>query len=360
MRILIAGDWHSDLHEQEMLKALRRIGHEVGEFKWHGYYTSPSLSPRDLIRRAQNKYVLGPALTRVNRDFIKAAETFHPDIVFVYRGTHITRESLCEVRRILPDCLLLGYNNDNPFSATQPKYLWRHFMRATPVYDLMLAYRHENLRDFRAVGARRVELLRSWYVPERNHPVTLSKHEAANFSSDVVFVGHYEPDERVNCLEEIVRHGCRLRLFGPTKYWAQPLQQSAVLRHLAPVRMVWGREYNLALSGSKIALCFFSKLNKDTYTRRCFEIPATRTLMLSEYSDDVASLYKEGVEADFFRSRDEMLSKIDFYLANEGVRQRVAQAGYDRVQKAGHDIDARMASMFAWIDDIRKAHRAYA
>lgn len=361
MRVLIAGDWHSDLHEQEMLNALRRMGHEVGEFKWYGYYTeSPGLLLGDLIQRVQNKYVFGPALGRVNRDFVKNVEAFRPDVVFVYRGTHITRESLCEVRRMFPNCLLLGYNNDNPFSTTQPKYLWRHFMRATPVYDLMLAYRYENLKNFRAVGAKRVELLRSWYVPERNHPVALSMQETADFSSDVVFVGHYEPDERVEYLEEIVRQGHHLRLFGPTKYWAQPLQQSAVLRHLAPVRMVWGREYNLALSGSKIALCFFSKLNRDTYTRRCFEIPATRTLMLSEYSDDLASLYKEGVEADFFRSRDEMLSKIDFYLANEAARLRVAQAGYEKVQKSGHDIDARMVTMLAWINDIRKVHRAYA
>ena len=145
MRVFIAGDWHSDLHEQEMLKAVRRMGHEVGEFKWYGYYTaSPGLLLSDLIQRVQNKYVLGPTLARVNRDFVKNVEAFRPDVVFVYRGTHITRESLCEIRRMFPSCLLLGYNNDNPFSITQPKYLWRHFMRATPVYDLMLAYRHEN------------------------------------------------------------------------------------------------------------------------------------------------------------------------------------------------------------------------
>ena len=46
---------------------------------------------------------------------------------------------------------------------------------------------------------------------------------------------------------------------------------------------------------------FFSRLNRDTYTRRCFEIPAAGTLMLCDYSDHAATLFAPGREADFFR-----------------------------------------------------------
>lgn len=213
----------------------------------------------------------------------------------------------------------------------------------------MLAYRHANMDAFREAGARRVELMRSWYVAERNHPVELSDAERARFDTDVVFVGHYEPDQRLQHLEEIVRRGFRLRLFGPTKYWAAPLARSELLRHLAPVQMVWGADYSRALCGARIALCFLSKLNRDTYTRRCFEIPATRTLMLSEYSADLASLYQEGNEADFFRNRDEMMDKIEFYLRDDAARIRVAEGGHRRVMSDGHDIDSRMRELLAWI-----------
>ena len=101
-----------------------------------------------------------------------------------------------------------------------------------------------------------------------------------------------------------------------------------------------------------MALCFLSKLNRDTYTRRCFEIPATGTLMLSEHTDDLASLYKEGEEADFFRTREELIEKLKLYFGNEPLRQTVAANGYQRVMADGHDVVSRMEQVLAWVAEI--------
>ena len=120
--------------------------------------------------------------------------------------------------------MLVGYNNDNPFVSGQVYGLWRHFLRGIPYYDLMLAYRAKNMADFRLAGAPRVHLLRSWFVPERNHPVELSPEEQEQYGSDVVFVGNYEPRGRLEWLEEVVKAGFNLRLFGPGKYWDRELQ----------------------------------------------------------------------------------------------------------------------------------------
>jgi spore maturation protein CgeB len=356
MRILVAGDWHSDLHEQEVMRSLVRLGHTVGEFKWHHYFSfepGARTSLRSLLKRAQNKYVVGPAVRQINKDFVSSALRFRPDAVFVYRGTHINSDSLQAIKAAMPHCVLVGYNNDDPFAPSQPKYLWRHFIAATPYYDLMLAYRHANMELLRSAGAKNVELLRSWYVADRNFAVELSQADEPQFSTDVVFVGHYEPDQRLEYLEEIVRQGFSLRIFGPTKYWNKPLEGSTVLRHLAPTRMVWGADYNKALCGAKVALCFLSKLNRDTYTRRCFEIPATQTLMLSEYSEDLTSLYAEGLEADYFRNKDELMEKIQIYVNDDVKRSCVAQAGYRKLIGTGHDVDSRMISMLRWVDEIR-------
>ena len=356
MRVLVAGDWHSELHEEVVAQALLDLGHEVKSFKWHRYISRGSTPISKLLhlwRRVQNKYLFGPLISRINDDFVAAAKCFRPDMVFVYRGTHIDARALACVRAAAPGCVLVGYNNDDPFGPKQPRYLWRRFLAALPEYNLVLAYRHANLAEYKAAGARRVELLRSWFVPERNHFVELSESEKARFECDVVFVGHYEPDQRLEYLEEIVRQGFRLRLFGPGYDWDPVIKKSQVLGSLAPVQLVWGEDYNRALCGAKLALCFLSKLNRDTYTRRCFEIPATRTLMLSEYSDDLAGLFVEGSEADFFRNRDEMMRKIRGYISQPARRQSVAEAGHQRIARDRHDVQARMTQVIAWTNDIQ-------
>ena len=355
MKVLVVGDWHSELHEEVVASSLRRLGHEVAELRWCRYFEIPSKDGGRLAylgRRVQNKYLVGPAMERINRQLVTQAEQLRPDVVFVYRGTHVLAKALRAIRAALPDCVLVGYNNDDPFSPGHPRYLWRHFLRAVPEYDLVLAYRHVNIAEYRQAGARRVELLRSWFSPQRNRPVLLTAAEKEQFETDVVFVGHYEADRRLQYLEEIVRQGFRLRLFGPGYDWDPVLQGSEVLRHLVPVRLVWGDEYNRALCGAKIALCFLSKLNRDTYTRRCFEIPACGTLLLSEYSDDLASLFEPGVEADFFRSRDEMVDKIRSYMAADDRCAAVAAAGSRRVRASGHDVDSRMQQVLAWTDEV--------
>ncbi len=73
MRVLVAGDWHSDLHETEVCKSLRRLGHEALEFKWFHYFQFDPRKSRSvgaLVKRLQNKFVIGPIISRLNDDFL--------------------------------------------------------------------------------------------------------------------------------------------------------------------------------------------------------------------------------------------------------------------------------------------------
>lgn len=353
MRIAVAGDWHSEVHEEVVAEAFEKLGHEVFRFPWHHYLKPGADVPfprlRALSGKVQNRLMAGPSIARINKDFVQFMLSCSPEIVFVYRGTHIARESLLAVKAASPRTVLVGYNNDNPFAEGHPRLLWRRFVSAIPAYDLVLAYRYGNIADFRRAGARRIELLRSWFVPERNRPIELTPAEKEHFGCDVVFVGHYEPDGRVEALEEVARQGFDLKLYGPGYDWDPVIRKSRLLKHLAPVRLVWGDSYSKALSGAKVALCFLSRLNRDTYTRRCFEIPATGTLLMSEFTDDLAGLFEEDREAVFFRSPRELIEKLNLYVRNERLRCDVARRGYERVRRDGHDVVSRMGAVLDWI-----------
>ena len=214
MNILIAGDWHSELHEEAIYRAFIALGHQPHRFAWHQYF-KPAAGAARFSARVQNKLLAGPLIRRLNRDLVRMATEVRPDLVFVYRGTHIRPQTVRAIKALLPAAVVAGYNNDDPFGPGQPRMLWRHFLNCLPLYDLTLAYRRHNVPEFEARGARCVRLLRSWFMPERNHPVTLAEADRARFAGDVVFVGHYEADGRLEYLEDVVRQGYKLRLFGP-------------------------------------------------------------------------------------------------------------------------------------------------
>ncbi|MBI5925023.1 MAG: glycosyltransferase [Aquabacterium sp.] len=354
MKVLVVGDWHSELHEEAVHTALLGLGHESIRFGWHQYFKAGQRFPflSEVAGKAQNKYMLGPLVSRLNADLRRLALSTRPDALFVYRGTHVLPSTLKTLKDNLPGMVLVGYNNDDPFSPQYPMWKWRHFLRGVPLYDLVLAYRQHNLNDFERCGAREVRLLRSWFIPSRNRPVVLNARQRRDFECDVVFAGHFEDDGRLALLEEIARQGWRLRIFGPGHEWDELLKNSPVLNSQGPVRQVWGDEYNAALCGAKVALCFFSRLNRDTYTRRCFEIPASGTVLASEYSDDLAHMFEDGREAILFRNADDMVSKIKGLLNDDEQRQAIATAGRMRVWRDGHDVGSRMQNVVNWIQEI--------
>ncbi len=354
MKILVVGDWHSELHEEPLYKSLASQGHDVLRFSWHQYFL-PKAHLRfikNTFLRVQNKYRIGPSVDKINKDLIHFVEENDPDVVFFYRGSHIYPKTLEKIKITRNEIILIGYNNDDPFSPLYPWWVWRHFKGSLRLLDLVLSYRLSNIDEYYANGARSVKLFRSWYLPEINKPVDLNTEDNNRYSCDVTFIGHFENDGREEYLEEVLKNDFSLNLFGPGYDWDPVIKKLKLLKTKIPVKLLWGKEYNKGLCGSKIALCFLSKLNRDTYTRRCFEIPASGTMMLSEYSDDLANLFEEGKEIVFFKDKEEMINKIKFYLAHDHQRISIANAGLQRVRKDGHDIDSRASQLLLFIDSI--------
>ncbi len=357
-KILISGEWLWDHYQEACSSALVKLGHEVIKFGWqqHFFERPAGRDPhfKSFMIQRQNKYLVGPLISGINRDLISLASDTKPEIIWLYNDTHIFPRTIEKLRRDLPSTVLAQYANDNPWGKNQSAITWRHFKKAVPFFDINFYYRPSNEKDFEAAGARETALLRSYYIPEDIYPIERHKIED-EFRSDVVFVGHFENDDRLDMLTEIVRAGFNLKVFGTA--WDKPisrLPRDNPLRRLLPVRPARGEQYRKAICGSRIALAFLSKLNEDSYTRRSFEIPAMKTFMLSEYTDDLNSLLAEGKEAEYFRSKGELMEKILYYLGHDDQIAEIARCGYDRVRKDGHDVTSRMEQFMHRIQLVKK------
>ena len=343
MKILVVGDGHSAIHEVAVMAAFKKLGHQIESFYWHEYFKSRNPIGR-LIRRAQNKFLVGEMIYKLNHDLIRMAILFEPKLIFIYRGTHILPKTLLALKKELPDCKIFGYNNDDPFAVGHHFWLWRHFLKGVPIYDLIFAYRKHNLIEYYDSGAKKVELLMPWFLPENDKPQTAGENIHKKF--DVVFVGHYENDQRIEYLKNVAESQYISGLFGPD--WDLAPEYSWLKKYI-PVVPVRGELYRETLISAKIALCFLSSLNRDTYTRRCFEIPAMGVFMLCQYSDDLVNLFEDGVDAVFFHSPSDMMEKLAHYTLHDDLREKIAANGRARVVRDEHDIVSRMQYVMSFL-----------
>lgn len=347
MKLLLVGDWHSQVHEVPFSNGLTKAGLNVIPFKWHLYFQNFAKKGKlfSLLARVQDKYMFGFLVNKLNRDLINVIGLNKPEIIFIYRGSHIYGHTLQLIKTTYPSIFIIGYNNDDPFSALYPKWKWRHFNQSIPFYDLLLAYRITNISQFKERGALMVDILRSWYLPDVHKKLSIDLSQNNPFVCDVIFVGHYEEDGRMEMLDTLVSNGILVKIFGPAgptskSGWKDALARSNYLKGLT-VSYLTGNEYVKALNTAKIALCFLSKLNNDTYTRRCFEIPACGTALFSEWSEDLANLFDDGINAVLFKTKEELVERVTFYLSHPEELSQLAARGAELVQSKGHDVYSR-------------------
>lgn len=353
-RILLVGDYMWPFYHDACADALEYHGCAVKRFGWltdfHTWVEGHS-EPKFISfwHRIQYGSRLGPIVFKVNQRLINIAVEFQPKIIWLHTAHLISPRTIKYLRTVLPKTIFVLYTHDNPFSHAAKKRVWRNFRKSIPLFDIHVAHRENDFIGYKKYKVEPQFLMRSYFIPETENPIP-REQIPARFICDVVFAGHYENDGRVEMLESICEAGYTLNLFGGG--WTAALSHlrpDSPLRAKYPVMPATKVDYQYAICGAKVALCFLSTLNQDTYTTRSFQIPAMKVVMLSQYTDDLASLYQPDVEAVFFKSKSEMLHQLKFLLENEQRRNSIAEAGYKKAYSAGYDVKSRMKF---WLDKV--------
>lgn len=317
LRILIVGqlDYGSTSWSRE--KAFRQLVREVDTFPimpWiHGLPLWKHILTNHLWR--------GPNIAYINRIALHRAQEFRPDLVWIEKGVHLSPETIKRLRK--SSGLLVHFSADNQMiSGNQSPF----YMASIPLYDVHVTTKPHNVEWLRAQDAQRVEQMGKGFDPDLHRPITLTPEEQTAYACDVGFVGHWEPS-RETLLLWLWQQGYRVKARGG-RNWHYAKHRRHPL--FAECHQLMGDDYAKALCGAKINLCLLSQWFGDKSTARSIEIPACGRFMLAERTDEHLSLFQEGLEAEFYSTREEMVEKINFYLAHDAARETIARAGRAR------------------------------
>lgn len=323
MKILLVGSFNHPMYAPAFESGFKALGHNVISLDYENYlYGNGKLG--SLMTQVQNRLHLGPKLFNYNRDIINQAKKHRPDFIFLYRCYNIWPSTVKKLKQM--GFFVFTYNNDDPFSGTPNLGFYRNFHRILNLSDANFVYRKKNIADYESVGAKNIQVLLPYFIEKSNF------YEPCEDTIPVAFLGHYENDGRDKYIKALVDADIPVTIFNGSDWESAPLYENIKSCIKSGKR---GAEYNHTINQCQIAIVFLSKLNSDTYTRRCFEIPATKTLMLSEYTDDLNNMFPSDKCAVFFKTPEEMVEKCHYLLNHQEEIKLIAENGYERLKELG-------------------------
>jgi hypothetical protein len=319
-------------------QALELLVGEVRAFDILPLIDATTLSDQILI----NQLYAGPRVIEINRLIKQIAHEFQPQVLWVDRGLHVEPDTLRTIRR--GGCQqLIHFSPDNHRVVGNQSHL---YFQCLPLFDAHITTKTDNVQWLKQGGARRVEMMGKGFDPQIHRPLSLSAEDQKKFGCDIGFVGHWEPS-REEILLHLQNRGYQVKVWGGG--WDRAYHRTNPL--FADCPHLVGDDYAKAMNGAKINLCLLSKWFQDLTTARSIEIPACGKFLLAERNVEHQALFKEGVEAEFYSSSEELLKKIDYYLQNHQKREAIAEAGRQRCL-SGYSNQDRLKDVLERLRDL--------
>ena len=350
LKILVVGGFVYHMYEGAFFDKFLELGYSTEKFAISKYLTfnSPNFFLRNYYK-AQYKFNLGPSIVVLNNKLIKKVKEVSPDIVFVYRGKHILPRTLIKIKEACPNVKCFNYNNDDAFSSKYPRFFWGLYRKSIKYYDHVFCYRSKNIVDLKKLNYNNTSLLLPYYIKEKNFK---EQNCYYNRTYQVVFIGHYEDDGRDEYIKSLIEVGYKVGLFGTG--WEKSPHYKFFINNFGAIKRLNGDSYNATLNDAKIALVFMSKLNSDEYTRRCFEIPSTGAVMVSERTPSLMNLFKEDEEIIFFETKEDLLYKLKKLFKDEKILEDLSINASNRLVQDKHELTDRLNAVIDKYYQIKK------
>lgn len=292
---------------------------------------------KPMLRPLARKVGLSPSLDpQAEAILLAQVEDFKPDVVLNQDTFHVDTSLMRRIKAI-GNPILIGQIGISPSRGVD----WS-------VYDLMMSQMPAIVAFFRRLGVR-AEVNHLAFEPAILE--TLPPAPAADI--EVSFVGTVSPDhlQRIALLEAVAER-YDLKLFGNPP---QALPASSRL-HRCFQGEVWGADMYQLLRRSKITLnSHIDMAGREAGNMRLFEATGVGAFLLTDFKDNLHTLFAPDREVAVWRSIDDCLEVIRRAINDDAdERAAIARAGQARTM-AQHTYRHRAAEILGFIESLRTA-----
>lgn len=335
-------------------KALRRLGHQTRTFYWW-----PKLSTTIggasrfkslkflLIRKIP--YLYSYRCNRAARQLLAGVHEYRPDFVMVSKGDSIPPWVVKEISIVAPVAnwfpdALFNIENDQVFQGIAN-------------YDFFFVKDRYLQKQLEKAGFQNIHYLPQSFDPGSHVKAErLTGRQRKQYECDIAFLGS-QYQYRTRLIKELLKHGYHIKIWGAG--WNMLGSEYEDVKRCWMGRVAIGEEKKRVFRGAKIIMNeqHYSEVlgvNKRTYELAgagVFQLTGKST-MLPGHSG-LEELFSPGEEIICFEDFDDLLKKIDYYLADEAERKRISANALKRAH-AEHTYEHRMKKL---LSILSSAHR---
>jgi hypothetical protein len=344
-RILIVGWGDFEIYEEQLRRGLACAGADATLFTFRGF-CDLRFFDGPIFRKVSRLLGSGPRVWLFKWRFLKSDALRNADFIFFYSATFLGRSFLERIRARYPEKKLAVYTNDNPLGTYRfSKHVWGRFLSTVTFADVVFAYRRSNHDEYLRMGAKQVELLLAYYNSDCARAAIDSSNDVRPI--DVLFVGHYEDDGRLECLERIKQKGYRVEIYGDQYSWSAAASE---VFDFSAIQRIAGESYYEMLASAKVSIAFLSSINNDEYTRRCFEIPAVGTCMVVKRTNTMLSLFGDDGGVVYFENLLDVPTLVGDALSSSKWKD-IGDLGQKKLMGSGHSELDRGRQVLAVLKD---------
>ena len=205
-------------------------------------------------------------------------------------------------------------------------------------------------------AAHRAGYAHAAYLPHAVDSAVFRPLPGVEKDLDFCFVGLWsrKRQQYIEAALEITRNGA---VYGPK--WFRKTFRDPRLRRVVKGRYIGGEALVRLYNRTKVVINVTEwgaggGTKRSGMTMRLFEVPATRTLLLTDSSADIELAIKPGEHVATFDDLDDFRRKLRFYLENAEARERIAEQGLQHV-RAQCTYDAMADKLIAAYGEVRRA-----
>ena len=244
----------------------------------------------------------------------KIACKFKPDLVFCSRTNKLAKQVMM-IKKKFPEVIACVWNVDTRYNINY----WERLFSLIKTCDYYFVVASKLIPEWRKINPNTFWLPQGVQNESYNKPNTITEKDEAKYSSDVSWAGKgREGFHKIRgpFLDTIIQAKIDFKQWG-----------------CAGNPKIYNEDHNKMVSLSKINLAISGWPKNEKYTSvRNYKILGAGGFLLELYRKGIYEIFPENI-FDCYKSPDDLVEKIRYWLKNERERKEYAERGYKWVHE---------------------------